>query len=148
MDTAIISAAAAVLGSLVGGMATIAATWVTQKSLSTREIIRTEVGKREALYGEFISECSKLVIDAFVHTLERPETLLPAYALLNRIRLAASDSVLAEAERLLDRIKDQYFSRNLSLEELRALDPRERLDFLKPFGDACRVELNSIRARM
>ena len=44
-----------------------------------------------------------------------PETLLPAYALLNRIRLAASGEVLVEAERLLARITEQYFASNVTL---------------------------------
>ena len=34
MDTAIVSAMAAVFGSLVGGSATVATAWVTQKTLS------------------------------------------------------------------------------------------------------------------
>jgi hypothetical protein len=68
------------------------------------------MSKRETLYGEFIGECSRLLVDALTHTLEKPETLLPGYALLNRIRLCASPAVLAEGERLLRRITDQYFS--------------------------------------
>ena len=54
-------------------------------------------------------------------TLEKPETLLPVFALINRIRLCASRKVLAEAERLLGRITDQYFAKNLTVEELRKL---------------------------
>ena len=63
--------------------------------------MRAEFRKREALYGEFIAECSKLLIDAMTHSLDKPETLLNAYALLNRIRLCASPAVLAEAEHLV-----------------------------------------------
>jgi hypothetical protein len=48
---------------------------------------------RETLYGEFITACSKLVIDSFERTLDKPETLLPAYELLNRIRLCATRSL-------------------------------------------------------
>jgi hypothetical protein len=36
MDTAIITAMAGVLGSLVGGSASVATTWVTQRALSKR----------------------------------------------------------------------------------------------------------------
>jgi hypothetical protein len=92
--------------------------------------------------------CSKLVVDSFERTLEKPETLLPAYELLNRIRLCASDAVLAEAEQILRRITEQYFSPNLSVEEIRALvgSGSTNADPLKSFGEACRVELKSIRA--
>jgi hypothetical protein len=48
------------------------------------------------------------VIDSFERALDTPETLLPAYELLNRIRLCASDAVLAEAEQVLQRITEQY----------------------------------------
>ena len=88
---------AGVLGSLVGGSATVATAWLTQKTASKRELVQLEFRKREALYGEFIAECSKLLLDAMAHTLDKPETLLNAYALLNRIRLSASPTVLKEA---------------------------------------------------
>ena len=146
MNTAILSVMAGVLGALVGAAATIATAWITQKTLSKRELIRADIDKRETLYGEFIGECSKLIVDAYGHTLEGPETLLPAYALLNRIRLSASDVVLAEAAHILKQITEQYFSPNLSLEDMRALVGRGGgADPLKPFGEACRTELKSIR---
>ncbi len=77
MDTTLIGAMSAVLGSLVGGSATVATAWLTQKTANKREHGATEYRKREALYGEFIAECSKLLIDAMTHTLDKPETLLP-----------------------------------------------------------------------
>jgi hypothetical protein len=146
MDTAIVTAMAGVLGSLVGGSATVAATWVTQRTLSKRELIRTEVRRREALYGEFISECSARIIESFGRTLEKPETLLHVYELLNRIRLCASDAVLTQAEATLRSITEQYFSPNLSVEEMRKLVRKWTTDPLKPFGEACRLELKSMRA--
>ena len=148
MDNAIVSAMAAVLGSLVGSSATVATAWVTQKTASKRELMQEEMRKREALYGEFIAECARLLIDAFTHSLDKPDTLLPLYALINRIRLCASQPVLAEAERLLRHIAEQYFSRNLTLEEMRELTRSEGADPLKSFGEACRAELKAIRARV
>jgi hypothetical protein len=146
MDSTIVSAMAAVLGSLVGGSATVAATWVTQRTLSKRELLRADIRRREALYGEFISECSARIIDSFERTLEKPETLLHAYALLNRIRLCASDAVLAQGEATLRFITEQYFSPNLSVDEMRKLVRKWTTDPLEPFGEACRLELKSIRA--
>jgi len=148
MDNVIVGAMAGVLGSLVGGSAAVATAWITQKTVSKRELIQEEMRKRETLYGEFIAECAKLLVDAFTHTLDKPDTLLILYALINRIRLCASQSVLAEAERLLRRITEQYFSRNLTLEEMRELTRSEGADPLQSFGEACRVELRSLRARV
>ena len=101
------------------------------------------------LYGEFIRACSKLVVDSFERALDKPETLLPAYELLNRIRLCASDAVLSQAEQVLQRITEQYFSPNLSVDEIRALVLSGKTDGdpLKSFGEACRLEIKSLRAR-
>ena len=148
MDTALLSAMSAVMGSLVGGSASVATTWMAQKTLNRREVLREELRKREALYGEFIGECAKLFMDAFTHELEKPETLLPVFALINRIRLCSSRKVLAEAERLLGRITDQYFANNMTVEELRKLAHTEQADPLSAFGEACRAELKSLRAGM
>lgn len=148
MDTALVGALSAVLGSLVGGSASVATTWMAQKTASRRDLAREELRKREALYGEFIGECAKLFMDAFTHKLEKPETLLPMFALINRIRLCASRNVLAEAERLLGRITDQYFAKNLTVEELRELAHTEQADPLSAFGEACRAELKSLRSGM
>src|SRR5271165_3065930 len=136
MDSAIVGAMAGVLGSLVGASAAVATAWVTQKTVSQRELIQEDMRKRETLYGEFIAECAKLLVDALTHTLDKPDPLLPLFALINRIRLSASQPVLAEAERLLRRITEQYFSRNLTLEEMRELTRLEGADPLKSFGEA------------
>jgi hypothetical protein len=145
MDPAAVGAMAAVLGSFVGGTATFATAWITQRTHSRGEIVSTEIRQREALYAEFIAECSKLLIDSHMHTLQGLETMLSAYALVNRIRLRASKSVLAEAENLMRLITEQYFSANLSLEEIRELALSRSADPLKAFGEACRAELKSVR---
>jgi hypothetical protein len=145
MDPAIVSALAAVLGSLAGGSATVAAALVTQRAQGRRELMQAEIHRRQALYGEFLSECAKRLVDAYSHTLEEPQKLVTAYELLNRIRLSASDAVLAEAEGVVQRITDQYFLPNLSIDEIHALVKAERADPLKSFGEACRVELKSMQ---
>jgi hypothetical protein len=42
------------LGSLVGGSATVATAWITQRTLSKRELMGAEIRTHEACYGEFI----------------------------------------------------------------------------------------------
>jgi hypothetical protein len=145
MDISSIGALSGVMGALVGGSASIATAWLTQRSQSLRELVRDEVQKREALYGEFVGECARLLMDAFTHRLERPETLLQAYALVNRIRLCASPPVLGEAERLMVRITDQYFDSNRTVDELRRIARSVEADPLRPFGEACRLELAAMR---
>lgn len=134
------------VGTVLGVSATVAIAWINQKTINQRELLREEIRMRETLYGEFISECARLLVDALQHSLEKPETLLTAYALLNRIRLSASPEVLMAAERLIGRITDQYVAKNLSAHELLQLARSTQTDPLKEFGDACRSELKWIRA--
>jgi hypothetical protein len=137
-----------VLGSLVGGSATVATAWITQRTLNRRELLAGETSKRENLYGEFINECSARALDSFENTLDKSERLLSIYALLNRIRICASDAVLHEAERALASIAEQYFSPNLSLEQMRALvRDGAKADPLRGFAEACRAELRSLHTR-
>ena len=137
----------AIAGSLLGGSVPVATAWITQRTLNRRDLVREEIRARATLYGQFISECAKLIMDAFTHTLEKPETLLSLYALINRVRLCACPAVLAEGERLLRRITDQYFASNLTVQEVRELALSSEVDPLRAFGEACRAELKAIRAK-
>jgi hypothetical protein len=145
MDPAILSATAAVLGSLTGGSASIATAWLTQRTQGRRQAVQVETRKREVLYADFITECSKLVLDALDHRLERPETLLQAYSLVNRIRLTSSDAVLHKAEAAMHEILATYRAPNLPIEELHEMSMDNAHDPLKAFSEACRDELKSLQ---
>jgi hypothetical protein len=88
------------------------------------------------------------VMDSLERNLEKPETLLSIYALLNRIRLCASDAVLKQALELVRFIMEQYFAPNLSVDEFHERVHNGGIDPLKAFSEACRRELKSVRAYM
>ena len=146
MDPALVGALAGVLGSLAGGSATVAAAWVAQKTQGKRELAQAEIHKREKLYGEFIGECSRLLMDALSHNLEEPQKLVTAYELLNRIRLSASDAVLAEAEHIVRRITDQY-SRRTFRSSRYARSPTRMAASIHSNPSARRAESSSRRCR-
>jgi len=147
VDSHVVTALAGVLGSLAGGTATAAVAWASARTRGRRKLVAEEMKKREALYGEFISECSERAIDSFARSLDKPEVFLTTYALLNRIRLCASRAVLQEAEHAVAVIMDQYLASNLSLEEMSAvLRKGANVDPLRPFADACRTELKAMWA--
>jgi hypothetical protein len=149
MNTAIVTALTGIFGSLLGGSASVATAWVTQKTSNKRKELHAGLTRRETLYAQFINECSVRALDSFENTLEKSETLLSIYALLNRIRLCASDAVLSEAERAMTAITEQYFRPNLSLEQLRALiRAGTNADPLKSFAEACRAELRSMQTAL
>ena len=141
MDANLITGLAGLLGSVTGASAAIATTWISQKSQTVRERAKWETRKRETLYGDFITEGSYLVADAFDHSLDKPETLVKLYANLGRIRLVSSDAVLAAAEECCDRILKLYAEPNRTMAEISTTLHGGEFEEFKLFSDACRVEL-------
>lgn len=147
MDSTVIMTIAAACGSLVGAAATIVTTWITQRTQTLRAETEGMLRDRAALYGEFITEASRLTVDALSHSLEKPETFVTLYGILGRIRLVASDPVLAAAEASCRQIIDLYAQPNLTVEQIRVAFERDRLDRLDPIRElsiACRKELLEI----
>src|SRR5438874_9148245 len=118
MDQNLITALAGVLGSISGASGAIATTWISQKSQTIRERTKSETRKREILYGDFITEASQRLADAFDHSLDKPETLVKLYAILGRIRLVSSDAVLNAAVECCDRVVKLYAEPNRTIDEL------------------------------
>ena len=98
MNTTIITAIGAVCGSLLGAAVTIVTTWITQRTQTLRAEREEKLRGLETLYGEFITEASRLTLDAVSHSLEKPEAFVNLYGILGRIRLVAPDPVLVAAE--------------------------------------------------
>ena len=146
MDSSMMTATAAALGSLVGAAASIVTTWITQRRQSIRDLTAVRLREREALYGEFITEASRLVVDALTNSLERPETFVKLYAILGRIRLVCDKEILAEAEHCCFRIVELYSQPNLTTSQVTAAFEADEFDPLKAFSSRCRTELLEISA--
>ena len=67
MDTATVAATAAALGSLAGASASVVTTWITQRMHTARTNLEWQLREREALYSEFLTEASRLAVDATLH---------------------------------------------------------------------------------
>ena len=147
MDSTIIAATAAVLGSVVGATATIGTTWITQRTQAARSKIEATLRDRQTLYGEFITEASRLTVDAFTSQLEQPATFVTLYGILGRIRLVADDPVLASAEACCRQIVDLYARPNMTIDQIRAAFDDGQIDPIKEFSTACRTELLGIAQR-
>ena len=144
MDSTIITATAAAVGSLVGAVATIGTTWITQRTQRARAEREQKLRDREALYGEFITEASRLTVDALSHSLEKPETYVKLFGILGRIRLVAPDPVLAAAEACCRKILELYSKPNMTVEQIRIAFERDQLDPIRDFSVTCRHELLDI----
>jgi hypothetical protein len=141
MDSTVMTAMAAGLGSLVGASASIATTWITQRTQTIRATNEWKLREREALYKEFITEASRQAIDALGHSLERPDQLVTLYGILSRIRLLSSDEVLVKAEECCRRIVELYRRPNMTSDQIHNAYEAHQLDPLKEFSAACRAEL-------
>jgi len=146
VESNLITAFAGVLGSVSGASAAIGTTWISQKSQTVRERAKWETRKRETLYGDFITEASHLMADAFDHSLDKPETLVKLYANLGRIRLVSSDAVLAAAEACCDRILKLFSEPNRTMAEIFTTLHGGEFEEFRHFSDACRSELRKYSA--
>src|SRR5215475_13949880 len=141
MDAAYISALSALGGATIGGLASFGSSWLTQRTqlrFSQHEAVKA---KREALYAEFVDEAARLYGDALGHQKDDVADLVKIYALIGRIRLVSSRSVVTAAERTLDTIVKTYLGGNRSLHEVMDEVHRDGFDFFTEFGEACRQDL-------
>jgi len=152
MDGGISNGLAAIMGALVGGLASLASTWVSERTRHRRDLLQREITKRETTYSDFIEHASKLYVTSATHNLKDDdvnveselEGAVSLYGIASRIRLFASDRVIKEAEAVLDLILIQFGAENVPLEELRERKLNER-DPLKSFSVSCRRELKELQ---
>jgi hypothetical protein len=146
MDPAILSAVSALAGSLIGGVSSLAASWLTHRGQFRAQTLIHEAVKREALYAEFIIEASKRLTDAWSHQAESPEVLAGLYSAMERMRLTSSIEVIRVAEQVVREVIEAYADANKTFDEV-----RERLrsddwgDPLRDFAEACRTELRALQ---
>lgn len=147
MNSGLIAACAAILGSFVGALGSVVGTWITQRHQDRRDLVAKTIIRREALYSDFIVETARMLIDALEHNISDPQKLIPAYALLSRIRLSSSSKVLETAEGLVRSILTTYPLQNLTAEQIQSRAVNGD-DPLREFSDTCRMELDSLQKQL
>lgn len=141
MNTAYLSAIAALAGASIGGLASFGSSWLTQRAQLRFTHYEANKAKRETLYSDFVTEASRLYGDALGHHKDDVADLVKLYALIGRMRLASSRAVVTAAERTLDEIIETYLGPNRTLHELLDGAKLNKLNFLVEFGEACRQDL-------
>jgi hypothetical protein len=148
IQTALITALAAVSGSIVGGLASLATTFFTQRNQTQRDLLSRDVANREELYSKFIQESTNLYIDSLGKTLESAVSLIGMYSLVGRMRLIAGDKVLLAAERIAETIVESYSHPPRTFEDAYKLARERHVDPLKEFSEACREERTATLKRL
>jgi hypothetical protein len=149
MEASIISALAALTGSAVGGLTSVAANWLNHKGQIRAQWLHHERSRRQILYRDFIEEASKCYIDALQHHEADADIpgLVGLYAKLGRMRVLSSRPVVHSAEHIAKKIMDTYLQPDKSFVELRDMANSGAIDLLREFSDACRDEFEQMRAQ-
>lgn len=146
MDNTLTSILAALGGSVIGASTPVLSNFVLQRSVTQRELTNRELAQREELYSEFIRQGTLCYARALSESLDNLDEIVAMYALVNRIRLFASASVLEAAEAFVKRLVEKFGEKNMSLDQMRSIALEQHADPLNDFALKCRAELRSIYA--
>ena len=149
MDSSIIAAFSAILGTTVGGLTTFLTTFLNQRYAMRRDILAKDVANREQLYSEFLKEVDNLYFDSINRTLDdvsQQASLIKMYSLVGRIRMISSEAVLTAAEKVAEDIIESYKRPPTTLAEFQQhWGPS---DAWHGFTTACRAERESMLGRL
>ena len=142
MEPSLVTALAALSGALIGGLASLGSSWLTQSIQERGRAREHDRARREALFTDFINEASRVYGDALSHEKDDVLDMIQLYAIVGRIRLISCDRVVKAAENTMDAIIDTYLAPNKALHELRTMMTEGKMDFLAEFSEAARYELD------
>ena len=150
IDPGLVSSAAALLGALIGGGASLVVAIFTQRNQDRLQRITQEVSKREAVYADFMVRASNLVVEAYVHdqnSIGLSDDIHSLIGMINRMRLFASPDVVKEAEAAFKAIIEISLKPPIALGDLArdSLSKSPDPDRLLKFAEFCRADLNKVR---
>lgn len=146
MDSAYVSAFAALAGSAIGGLTSLTASWLTQRVQFSAQQLAHDIGRREELYKEFIEQASQSYADAIEHSEPDVSKLVRLYALVSRMRFLSSAPIIEQADKVMRLITETYLAPNKTFREVfrdSSTVTTEQLDPLRDFSEACRNELRA-----
>ena len=147
MNASIISALAALVGAAIGGLTSVLASWLTQRTQVRAEWLAHDRARRQELYKEFIEEATKCYVDALQHGEPNLHSLVNLYAKISRMRVQSSRNVADEADLIGRKIVDTYLAPDKTFIEIRQMLANGSIDILGRFGEVCRAEFESLRAQ-
>jgi hypothetical protein len=147
MNSTYLPALAALAGSAVGGLTSLASAWLTQHRQDRATRLSQDKTRRQKLYGRFIDEASKLYADALMHDKAELSALVGVYALISRMRVQSTPGVIEKADAVVHMILDTYFAPNKTFPEFRDLMNGRSADLLRAFSEECREELSRLHLR-
>ena len=101
MGIAYLSTLSALAGSVVGGLTSGVATWLSQGAQARESQLAREMPRRDYLYKEFIAAASKAYGEAIVSNEPNVQEFVALYAMISRMRLQSSPQTVACAEKIM-----------------------------------------------
>ena len=138
MDPAYFSAFAALAGSTIGGLTSLATSWLTQHAQFTAQQLAHDITRREELYKDFIEEASKLYADAYEHDQAELSKLVNLYAMVSRMRVLSSPRIVENADRVVRVIIETYLAPNKTFRDIPETFANEATDPLREFSNVPR----------
>jgi len=144
MEPAYYSALAALAGSMIGGLTSLAASWLTQHVQSRTQRLAEDLRRREGLYKDFIEEASRWYADAYEHDTAKISNLVKLYALVSMMRVLSSPNVVESADGGVRVIIGTYLGPNKTFRDLQEILDNDAMNPLRDFSSACRNELREL----
>jgi type II secretory pathway predicted ATPase ExeA len=150
MDTAYLSALAALTGTAVGGLTSFLSSRLAQTAQFKAQLLLHDKGRRQELYRDFVDKASQLYIHAL--TIDEPNLskTITIYALISQMRFISTPKVIEEAEKVVRVILETYPKPKKTVSELRDMAHdmahEQSLDPLRRFSESCREELQRVAA--
>lgn len=135
------STLAALLGAVIGGVLSVAASWIAQRVQSRAQLLTQEIKRRQQLYSEFVQAASRCYADALQENEPDPGSLAKLFGEIGRMRLYSSEKVVTEANGIAHKILETYTDSNRTKTEIRDFLAGGSTKLFEEFGDACREEL-------
>jgi len=130
MDAAYFSGLAALAGSVIGGLTSLGATWLTQHSQLGAPRFARNLERRETLYKDFINEASRLYADAFEHDQTELANLVKLFAMISQMRIVSAPRIAP----------------NKTFGDFEGTIQSHTVDPLRLFSEACRDEMQQLGA--
>ncbi len=146
MEATYIPALAALAGSAIGGLTSLASAWVTQNRHDHAEHLEQDKFRRQRLYRKFIDAASKLHADALVRSEPDASALVSVYALISQMRVLSRPAVIEEAEGVARMIVETYSAPNKTFAELRQAMVTRPTSPLRNFSEKAREELSNVQS--
>jgi hypothetical protein len=142
IDAGYISALAALAGTFIGGITSIATTWLGQQYRSKEQQQARSKSQRQEIYKQFIEEASRLHLHALEHDSAELTDLAVIYATVSKMRVFASHRVIEAADNAVKAIVATYTQKNKNFRDVVHDINQGFINPLRGFSEACHEELS------